>query len=772
MAKSWASARAIMLLTGGRSKDNSFKRLNEIYDNVVIHKDTMKDVMDTIKKVPKEEVEAYGFSKAEDALGAYLIAARTEELAARYPQYTRPAGFEKESAKRLLANAPAGIKKAAQSYWNVNVNLVNILQQQGMISKELGNKLRAYKRYCPMYRDMSDGMDIDTKISELQTNAGFVNISSPVKPIDMGSKRAVLDPITSMTRYVAAALDRCERNNVGKTLIKFDVDFEGMGRIVVKDPTMNHASKEKCAFAVWVNGKKEIYRTTPEIYAALADMNEASANAILQGARKIAQALRRGATISPSFIVRNFIRDTIAASVNSKTRFIPIYSSLKGAYKLVTDDAFANAYYSSGASMGTYIRSDLKSADNVVRDMLGDKYKNYPAGLKQIRILLDRVWRLYDAMGNVIEDSSRAAEFDSLMRKKKLTVEQAGYLARDITLNFSRSGTQDKSFNRYIPFFNATIQGTDKFIRTFKENPIRAIVATVAYIIAPSIFLWAMNHDDDWYKELDEETKLTNWAISLGGGKHLLIPKPQEVGILFGGGAEAVLRSYYDHDPKAMGEWARQYVATMLPGFYYAAARPLIEWQTNYSFWTGRNLVSARLQKMPSEMQFTNNTSELAKVAGDTWLAKKMKLSPIAVDNWISGYAGSAGRTVAKLLDTPIEAVRGTSKPPSPSKYWYEMPFVGSFIRQDGEHAESINRLYDLQKDISDEEQRGHKQKGKEQVDAAVKSVGKLTKEIREIQDSRTMHPDRKRAEIDKRREKMRYYAKKAVQTYGEPFGY
>lgn len=768
MAKSNSVARTIMLLTGGRDRKTAFKILNDIYHGAVTKQDTMQDVVDELKKIPQEELALAGHTNAEDALGTYLVAMRTEELAKRYGnEYSRPEGFTKEECQQIIKSAPEGIKKAAQHYWNVNTNLVNIMQQQGLISKELGDKLRSYKAYCPMYRDTSDGNDVDTQISDLRTTGRFINVASPVKQIEMGGKRAVLDPLNSMIRYVTATIDRAERNNVGKSLIRLDKDFPDMGGIVVRDPTMKSADPSKYAFTVWVNGQKVVYRTTPEIYDALTNQDTPSMNFALEGARQIAQCLRRGATISPSFITRNFIRDTMAASINSKTGFIPIVSSVKGAWKLATDKEFATKYYGSSASMSTYIRSDVESADNVIHDMLGDKYKDSAAGIKQIRKLIDMAWNKYDTIANLVEDSTRAAEFAGAM-KKGLTLEQAGYLAKEVTLNFGRAGTEGRKINRYIPFFNATIQGTDKFIRCLKDSPLRTIMATTAYIILPSLVLWAFNHDDDWYKELDEETKLSNWVIGLGG-EHLLIPKPQEVGILFGGGVEAALNELNGEDPKAMSAWAYQVVQSMTPSLLPAVFKPMVEWMANYSFWTGRPLVSQRLQKLPSEQQANQSTTEVSRMLADTWPAKTAKMSPIAIDNFISGYFGSAGRFIASTLDAPLDAVQGKSRPAQPAKYWYEMPFIGSFIRQDGANSEYVNRLYDLQQSIDDAENRGEKKpKGKKEVDTTMKTVQKLNKEIRKIQDDTRMSPEQKRQEIDKRRDKIRGYAKKAVTNFGK----
>ena len=781
MALNVASSRALLFLTGGKSTEDTYKVLNTVYGHAITKNVTMKDIMDALNKVSKEDVSKTGAENAYDALGNYLIAMRTEELEKHYHDaYARSAGFDEEGTREIIQNTPESIKKIAQMYWDINTNIVNILQQQGLISKDLAGKLRKYKYYCPMYRDMSDGiMDMDEMIGTIgafNKGGGYANVNNGIKRIEGGGKRPILDPITSLSQMAVSMISKCERNDVAKTFVKLGQDFSGLGDIVVRDPTLKHADPTAFAFTVWQNGEQVVYRTTPEIYDALTN-NDAQANRFtIKIASGIAQTLRTGATISPSFIVRNLLRDTMSATVNSKTGFyLPLVDNVRGAWKLHFDKEFSAEYHASGASMSTYLRADADSSRDLTKELLGHKYDSYPVVVKQVRQLISYAWHKYEKFGNLIEDSTRAGEFRRA-RNQGLSIDQAGQLAREITLDFSRHGKKGQIVNKYVPFFNATIQGTDKFIRTFKDNPMRAILSTVIWIILPSLVLWAVNHDDDWYKELDENTKYTNWAIPLPGGTHLLIPKPQEVGILFGSGIEAVLNQMTGTDPHGMKEWARQYAEAMTPSLYPAVVRPLIEWMTNYSFWTGRNLVPASLQKAPSEMQFTSYTSELAKSLGDTWLAKNIKLSPIAIDNWISGWFGSAGRFVANMLNNPISYVRGNSRPSEPSKYWYEFPVIGSFIRQNGQNSEYINRMYEIQKDMNDDYERsdaGKQRKGKKsssnkpkelkQVDTAVSSVSKLNKEIKAIRNDPKKDPDQKRREIDQRRTKINDLAKKVV---------
>ena len=781
MAINVASSRALLFLTGGKGVEETYKVLNKVYGHAITKNVTMKDVMDALNKVSKEDVLKTGAENAYDALGNYLIAMRTEELEKHYHDaYARSAGFDEEGTREIIQNTPESIKKIAQMYWDINTNIVNILQQQGLISKDLAGKLRKYKHYCPMYRDMSDGItDMDEMIGTIgvfNKGGGYANVSNGIKRIEGGGKRPILDPITSLSQMAVSMISKCERNDVAKTFVKLGQDFAGLGDVVVRDPTLKHADPTAFAFTVWQNGEQVVYRTTPEIYDALTN-NDAQTNRFtIKMASSIAQTLRTGATISPSFIVRNLLRDTMSATVNSKTGFyLPFVDNVRGAWKLHFDKEFSAEYHASGASMSTYMRADADSSRDLTKELLGHKYDSYPVVVKQARQLISWAWHNYEKFGNLIEDSTRAGEFRRA-RNQGLSIDQAGQLAREITLDFSRHGKKGQIVNKYIPFFNATIQGTDKFIRTFKDNPMRAILNTVIWIILPSLGLWAINHDDDWYKELDENTKYTNWAIPLPGGTHLLIPKPQEVGILFGSGIEAVLNQMTGTDPHGMKEWARQYAEAMTPSLYPAVVRPLIEWMTNYSFWTGRNLVPASLQKAPSEMQFASYTSELAKSLGDTWLAKSIKLSPIAIDNWISGWFGSAGRFIANMLNDPISYVRGNSRPSEPAKYWYEMPVIGSFVRQNGQNSEYVNRMYEIQKDMNDDYERsdaGKQRKGKKsssnkpkelkQVDTAVSSVSKLNKEIKAIRNDPKKDPDRKRQEIDQRQTKINDLAKKVV---------
>lgn len=779
MAQGNAQSKANLLLNSGKDKEEAIHALNDkdMFNGAVQYKVNMNDIMDAIKNVPQEELEKIGADDARQGLAKYLIAMRTEELSnALDNEYVRPDGFDEEACHTIIKDAPESIKTAAKMVWDFNKNMINIMQQQGLINKKAADTMRKYAHYVPMYHDMSDMQDIDDFIGAVgKGGRGFVDIKPNIYEIKGGNERAIIDPIESMVRMTVTLLNKCQRNRVGQALARINQDFEGMGSIIAKDPTLKHEDPKKCAFSVYVGGKKVIYRTTPEVYTILTDVDENGASVLESVLKPFASALRRGATISPSFIVRNFTRDTVTAGITSQTGFIPFVDSFRGMYKLTTDKQFKMDYLASGASMGTFIRSDVHGAKDLLSEITGDKYSSWPKGLKQIAQFISAVWNHYDKFANLVEDGTRAGEF-MRARKKGIGLEEAGYLAKEVTLNFGRHGKAGKHINRAVPFFNATIQGTDKFIRAFKKNPARASFMTAVTIILPSIMAWALANgsDDDWYQDLDANTKYTNWCFKIGDA-HILIPKPQEAGILFGSGVEAVLNQMMGNDPQAMKQWARQYVEALLPNMFPTMIAPIVEWQTNYSFWKGRALVGKSLQNLPSEYQYNTYTSEIAKALGGTWLAKSLDISPIAIDNAISGYFGSAGRFVANMLNSPVDYLRDSSRPVEPAKYWYEMPFVGSFVRRNHENSEYQNRFYDLASDMTDDYNRmkhdnpkAKPPKGYKEMETAKKTVSKLNKEIQGIKSDTKMGPEQKLQQIELRQNKIRHFTKKFVTQYGK----
>lgn len=349
------------------------------------------------------------------------------------------------------------------------------------------------------------------------------------------------------------------------------------------------------------------------------------------------------------------------------------------------------------------------------------------------------------------------------MRAKEhgLSMEEAARAAREITLDFSRSGRLGEQYNQIVPFFNACLQGGDKMVRLFREDPQGTSLKIFKYIVLPSLLLYAMNWDEDWYKDLDPDIKNNYWCF----GEYLRIPKPQEAGVLFGSGIEALFEQARGKDKDAVENWLKAFASNMTPGVVPTLFLPMLEWQANYSYFKGKQLVGSKYQRLPDELQYGDYTSELSKAIGNNPVKK---LSPMKIDNLVRGYTGTMG---ALLWSAPDVAMNKNAD--MPSKHLYEYAPFRDFTVTDANESRPVNEFYAIL-DKANKQHAGFGVKGK--PEAAVQGLRKtgtmlsnIRKDIDKITHSK-LKPERKRELIDRRKEKMKQLAKQANEKYGRYF--
>ena len=83
--------------------------------------------------------------------------------------------------------------------------------------------------------------------------------------------------------------------------------------------------------------------------------------------------------------------------------------------------------------------------------------------------------------------------------------------ANEVTVNFKRAGTYSAVLNQIIPFFNPAIQGISRMGRTIYDHPLRSGLRATGILTAPTLALWYINKDEEWYKELPSWQKFGFW---------------------------------------------------------------------------------------------------------------------------------------------------------------------------------------------------------------------------------------------------------------------
>lgn len=720
---------------------------------------TLSMVLKTIDKTLMDKaypnyLKDNGYKDWVDAFGHYLGYRRMAEMKRLHgDDYALPNGLTLQELDAEIKSAPAQFAKAAKMYYLFNDNLLTILEDAGIISEEVHKLLNdKYKEYCPLMRDFSDTAAADMFLNGLSNGGrGIGNVSTVLKRISTeGSERGIINPLETTIKSVAVMMNRAERNRVGQLAVEMGSKVDG---IIKELPTPKGgdavADPKNCIFTVMIDGKKVAYQTTQELYGPIVGYNLPAAGMVLGIAKNAARMLRTGATMSPSFIIRNLIRDTIFAGISSKNGFVPIVDSVQGAYALLNDPKLKAEFEAAGVTSFNFYNNADKAYKSLV-ELNGGKELDF----KNPLTILKAIGKNLEGFSSFIESATRMGEFKRARGAGK-SIDEAARAARELTLDFSRSGVYGENVNQVVPFFNACIQGGDKLYRLFRDNPVGTAVNIGKYIVLPSLILWAMNHDDEEYKELDPKVKLTHWIIG-----DVRIPKPQEAGVLFGSGIEAMLDTATGQDKEAMKNWALQALDGLSPNIIPTLFLPLVEWQANYSFFRDGKLVGYREEKLPDELQYKSSTSELSKGLG-----KLTGLSPIKIDNTVRGYAGTMGMLIWQAYDlTSLE------KANLPEKKIIELPLIRDFFVNEYNKNRSVDEFYDMMNE-AEKQHAGYGAKGNpaaylKGIRATAKKISDLRKDSREVTDNPRMSPAAKRARIDRNEKHMKLLAERANKVF------
>jgi len=519
--------------------------------------------------------------------------------------------------------------------------------------------------------------------------------------------------------------------------------------------TQGSYSNDENIIKVLENGKPVYYEIhDKQLYKSLADEWGIDMGAIGKVLGLPARLLRTGATeFSDTFIAKNGIRDTIAAAILSKSGFIPFIDSTNGLIKEIKKDDLYYKAISAGALNNTiasidrdYIKKDTKKLYN--RDKKDKVLQVIKSPLELLRTLNEGV-----------ENSTRMGEFhksyDKNIKKGRShndAVTQAALDTREL-LDFMRAGWVSKELNRLIPFFNANIQGTDKIARAIVTDPLGVAARAAFYISSFSIVLKLLNDNDEKYKRLPLYIKDMYWIIFIGDTM-IKIPKPHELGILFGAGVERTLEYLRTHDKKSYNEYAKRILNVMAPDMIPHTYKLSMELKGNYSSWYDGPIVPPHEEQFYAKKdQYGTNTSELGKSVG-----KALNVSPRKFDYAVKSLLGSSGVSMLNTIDGIINMIDKRDKAtPVEKGFLNKALFVRGMVLDPLISSQYVTDFYNLKNEMG-KEKATYKIEGKEQTEEFKeknKHINKmnsymkvLNKATRTIKESSTMTGEEKLEEL------------------------
>jgi len=740
--------RALRVLKGAVGKGDVFLKY-ETFD---------PDTLDRVGEGLRQILNDLPNEKALRELNDYLVARRTIEKVGQQIE----TGITIEDAIAVHRDLKGKYDPLAKRLDRFSDTVLRYGLKSEVMSEDHYKQMKAKNIfYTPFQREM------ETPTKGIRVPTGRIQAAKPIKQMK-GSTRDIISPVEGYIQNVYTIILNSEKNRAGKVLASL-ANMKNVGQWIERVPTPIHLkgkiSKSEAleqiernlrkqgvkgdrGFAaslevmglelqdimpdfflrfgagtypageniitVFDKGKPTFYEVSPDLYDMWnRGMAPYTSNLLTKILRMPARTLRAGAILNPKFIQKNFIRDTWGGWLFTK------YG------KTIKDPAglFIDTIYQPLAMLGHAIKKTplyvewlksgggLSTMQSIDRDEVITQLAQVRKDFKPHQVI-----KMLRKAGEISEESNRLAEFSRALAvegKTRLGREISAFASRDLSIDFAKMGVQTKALNQIIPFFNATIQGGDKLIRTMSDAKSRSefLPRVIGFIVIPSlIFAW-LNQDDEEINELQDQEKDFNFLTRIGN-TILKIPVPFETGVIAHGLTQRLYKYFMLKDPYAFEGFFGSIRSAALPSFIPSFALPFIEAAANKNFFTGARIVPLPQEKLTSKYQYKTYTSVTARLLGRAMAymlgqdTRSKAASPAIIDHFINSWGGGLGRLMVTISDASLKA-SGIAKLagiddsiPKPSQRFTEQLGLEAFIvRYPRAHTQSIEKFYDYYQD-------------------------------------------------------------------------
>lgn len=663
----------------------------------------------------------------------------------------------------------------AKAKWNrLNGATLDLAQEAGLMTKEQRDSLND-EWYIPFFRESEDG-DVLAPFKA----KGIANQSAGIKKLKGGTAN-VNDLLENIFTTTGKLIDASMKNMAAQKVV-WNLAETDLIEVVPKPNLMDmRASAKPGNQMMWVKMDGEDYLIKvhdADLFRAMTMIDQKRERGpVMQLAMKAKHLLTAGVTASPEFMLRNFMRDAVSAWAINEDGFTPLIDSIKGVKQTLKmnggsiDMMFSGASFLGGYVSGNNPEAMASSVRKALRakGMNPDQIDRYEKSLirnsKQAWDVLANVWRKYERVGEAIENGSREAVYSAAIKAGKSHA-QAAFEAKDL-MDFSMLGSSKvmQFLVDVLPFFNARMQGLGKLGRAMRDNPAQ-IARRGGMIAAASLALLALNWDDDRYDDLPDWDKDLNWHFFLGD-QHYRIPKPFEIGLIFGTLPERMTRAMGGKD--TMGKFGQVVARNMLETFAInpipQVVKPISEAYFNYDPFRGGPIDNLSDLNVLPEARYDDRTSLLMRELGELtgWSPKKLQ-------HIVEGYTGTMGAYVLAAGDALTRAFGNYGSKPSfradeipllrtvyqgsaPARSSQAMTDFYKLLEQVNSLQATINRYrkegrYEDATELQQENRQALA--GRQQLNAAQKQFRALRNEMQLIMRDRTLTAEGKRERIDR----------------------
>ena len=570
--------------------------------------------------------------------------------------------------------------KQIQEWWEDFAH-VNLVEAGFMNEKQFTQMRKMYPNYVPTYRDKNR----PTGLFPIKQATGG---HSAVEPIEDQFLKEI-DRMIRLTRKnemnaefikelqanpektaIYGKIHSVEAANGNHPEVLFD-ELDALDRNAVKQ-----INKDSYLISAYINGEKVTASVSKEVSDAFKMLDNAYGWEGLEKFGKIGRFFTNPmktwiTTANPLFGISNIARDlptSLIQSEYSMGKTITGYGKALAA--MVSSRTGSNNAYKQMYEMYKALGGESAGFVNVEKG-----FEKSIKGGNMAQTFWKGVKDTLSFVGEHGETVPRLAEFINTIEKYGMTPEaytKALNAAAEVTVNFSRSGALTKGFDSWILYLNATVQGLDKFVRTFKAHPVRTIGRSTTLISAPFLALTAYNWDNPHYQAMSDRNKANYFLVpNIAGEKDengkcmtfIKVPLNREYGTIFGTSLNMAFTMMNEGDIQSVKE---QMMASIKTNFMpqspttdniFAPLRVNLPNNRNFA---GMPIVPAKYEDASPINQHDAKTSDIAMAIASfvnkhfdgehdkDSLIEYLK-SPMKVDYMIDSYGGYLGAMLQSL---------------------------------------------------------------------------------------------------------------------------
>jgi hypothetical protein len=539
--------------------------------------------------VTQEDAELYLYAKFAPKRNARIAA-----INEKFPD--GGSGMTNSDAAQVLADferagLTAKLESIAARVRRLNDVRLKALEEGGLLSAEEAQLWREEPDYVPL-KGFHEDVDTPTRPP---TGQGF-SIGGREAHRALGRASRASDILANAIAQTEQAIIRAEKNRVAQSLLRlakanpndalWTVDLAPQkaqltpsGEVSYRTDNLHRLADN--VVSVKVDGEQHFVTLKEKRLAeAMKNLGSAKTGALLRGFASVNRFLSLTRTmLAPEFVLANFARDIQTALINlsdssvATTRQRTGDSVVTRSHNLATQtlsgvksamaamwrhnrgtaaegewDTMAAQFAADGGLTAFVGQRTVEEQQAKIESLLSEARGGKKAAAKK---LVRTTFEFIEDLNGAVENATRLSAYKAAL-DAGMTRDAAARLAKNLTVNFNRKGQLGPVANSLYLFYNASVQGSHRFLRAMKSPRVRQIMgATAAFGYGLAAMNRAVGGEDDdgedkWDK-IPEWEKARNLIILLpgGSGKMIKIPLPYSYNIpyLIGSEMESAVNS-------------------------------------------------------------------------------------------------------------------------------------------------------------------------------------------------------------------------------------